>query len=89
MDDSVARGELDRCRPVVGGEGVAVRETAHVAGIADQFRGDNRTDPVDLGERGPRGLDGEADPAVRRLGLLVEAADVVEELEGHVVTDLF
>ena len=26
---------------------------------------------------------------MRRLRLLVEAADVVEELEGHVVTDLF
>ena len=64
MDDSSTRGELDRCRPVVRSKAITVGEPAHVAGIADELRGDDRTDSIDLGQRGPRRLDGEADPAV-------------------------
>ena len=64
VDDSSTRGELDRCRPVVRGEGIAVGEPANIAGIADELRGDDRTDSVDLSERGARRFDGDADPAV-------------------------
>ena len=88
VNDPAARGELDRCRPVVGGEGIAVSEPANIAGIADELRGDDRTDSVDLSERGARCLHGDSDPPVRLLGLLVESAHVVEELEGQVVADL-
>ena len=64
VNDSAARSELDRCRPVVGGEGVAVSEPANIAGIADELRGDDRTDSVALSERGARCLHGDSDPPV-------------------------
>jgi len=53
VDHAAARCEFDRCRPVVGGEGVAVGEPAYVAGVADELRGDDRTDSIDLSVRCP------------------------------------
>lgn len=78
VHDAAARRELDRCRAVVGGEGVPAGEAAGVAGVADDLARDDRADAVEVGERGPRGFDRDRDPAVGLLQLRVEPADVLQ-----------
>jgi hypothetical protein len=75
--------------PVVGGVVVPVAEPTDVAAVADEHGGEDRADAEQVGNGGARGPDGIADPLVRGLELGVEAADVVEELDGQVVAGLF
>ena len=48
----------------------------------------DRADSIDVGDRGPRRLHSQADAAMRLLGLGIETADIVEQLEGQVVAHL-
>ena len=88
VDGAAAGAELDGCGAVVGGVAVAVREPVDVTGEADEHRRDDRPDAEHVGQGRPRGSDRSADALVRCLELFVEAADVGEELDGQVETDL-
>ena len=46
------------------------------------------TDAIEIGEGGPRGLDGGLDPLVGRLQLHVEALHVIQQLEGELIAGL-
>ena len=89
MHGASRRGELDRGRAVVGGVVIPVPEPADVTGVADQHRGDHRADPEQVGDGGSRRGDRGPYPLVRCLELGVEGADLTEQLDGQVVTDLF
>ena len=88
MHDAAAGGELDRGGAVVGGVVIAVAEPGDVAGVADEHPAMIGPTPNRSVSDVARCADGVADPFVRRLELAVEAADVVEELDGQVVADL-
>ena len=78
----VATGaDLDGCGAVVGGEVVAVREPADVAGLTDGDRGADRTEAEHLGHRRAGRLDRVGDALLRGAHLLVDAAQVLEMLE--------
>ena len=72
VHDPPTRGPLDWGRAVVRGIGIPAGEASDVSGIPDQHGGVNRADPVDVGNRGPRGLDGHADAPTRGLDLVIE-----------------
>jgi hypothetical protein len=58
------------------------RESADVARVAEQIRGDDRTDTVHIGDRRVRRRDGDLDTATELDERLVDAADLVEELRS-------
>lgn len=51
MGDPPTRGHLDGRGAGLGREVIPAAKTGDVAGIADEHRGDDRSDPEDLGER--------------------------------------
>lgn len=64
---------------------VTVGEAADISGVADHRAGDDGPDAEELGERGLRCPDSRADASVRLFDLLIEAAHVIDELEGELV----
>src|SRR5262245_49214900 len=83
----VTRGPLDGSGAVVGREAILVREPCGVTGVSDQDRGDNVSDPEDVGERGAGSTHRSADLGPGSLALLVETIDVVDQLQREPVTD--
>jgi hypothetical protein len=86
--DLVARGRLDRSRPVVGREVIRAGEPGDVDRFSDHSAGDDRPDAEELGERRPRHLDQSRDLAGALLHLLVQRANISEVLEGDLEADL-
>lgn len=73
----------------MGGEVITASEAGDVARVADEHRGDDRPDPEELGERSARCRDGLGDACLGDAHLGVEAAQVVEVLEGERVAGHF
>src|SRR6266508_3473706 len=67
----------------VGGVVVAGAEPAGIAGVAGEHGGHDGAHPERVGERCPGGGDGLGDAPLRVAHLFVEAAQVVEVLEGQ------
>jgi hypothetical protein len=78
----VARGHVDGCGPVVGGEPVSGREAVNVADLAEHSRGDDRADAVDVGDAGLGRGDDAGDPALRCAALLGDGAQLIEQFGG-------
>ena len=86
LDVVVARGHVDGCGAVVGGEPVAGGEAAHVADVTEHGRGDDRADAVDVGDAGLGCGDDAGDPVLRRPALLGDGAQLVEQFVGQLET---
>jgi hypothetical protein len=61
------------------------REPGDVAGVAQDDRGAQRADPVDVGDGGARSQDGFDDALVDGHELVVEAANVAEQVERDAI----
>ncbi|GAC1596790.1 MAG: hypothetical protein NVS3B21_20870 [Acidimicrobiales bacterium] len=59
---------------------VAGREAGHVAGVADDERGDDRSDPVQREQRRVRRSHDDFDPSLDRSDVTVETADVADQV---------
>ena len=89
MDDAATGRQLDGGHTGIGGELVAGGEPPDITGVADQFTGQDGTDPIELGQRRARSLHCCLDPPVGLLQLHVESLHVVEQLVGQVIAGLF
>ena len=84
VDGPTTRRQFDWRHAGIGGELVTTLEPADVTGVADELTGQNRTHAVEVGEGGPRCLNG-LDPLMRRLQLPVKPLHVVEQFEGQLM----
>src|SRR6266571_4081893 len=78
--------DLDGGCAVVRGEVVTIREAADVAGLSDRDRGTDRTEPEHLRHRRSRRPDRVGETPFRGAHLLIDAAQILEMLEGQLVT---
>jgi hypothetical protein len=81
-------GYVDRRGPVVGGEVVLGLEAVDVADLGEDAPGDDRPDPVKVGQCGSAVVDQVADPRSDGLDLLVDAADLFHVAERKGFADL-
>jgi len=76
----LSRGHLDRCGAVVGSEPIPAGKAADVGDVADDRGSDDRSDPEQASERRLGRLDGSGDPLFGVAQLVVEAAQVGDQL---------
>jgi hypothetical protein len=88
VSDLVAGGRVDRCGAVVGGEMVLAREPVDGLHLGQDPAGDDRPDPVELGQRGAGAGDELVDLFADRPHLRVQSTDVVEMLFGQLQAHL-
>ena len=87
---AVATGaDLDRGGAVVCGEVVTIREPADVAGLTDRDRGTDGTEPEHFCHRCSRCPDRVGETSFRGAHLLVDAAQILEMVEGKFVPGRF
>ena len=79
-------GHLDRGGAVIGSEVITAGEATDVADVTDDDGGDDRTDPEHVGDGRLRRLDHRGDPGLGVAQLLVEVAQVGDELDSDGVS---
>jgi hypothetical protein len=81
--DVLAAGGVDRGCAGVAGEVMAGREASDIAGLAEDGRGDHRSDAVDRCQRGAAGLDRFVDACLDVLDALVRARMSASSLSNY------
>ena len=75
-------GGFDRGGAVVGREAVTSRKPARVADLAEDDRGDDRADTVDIEQRSVRRCDGLRYTCLDRRDVAVETPDIAEQIDA-------